>query len=181
MRHVHFGIGSLALQRALRNRIAQAQGAEYRRAAGCRDFAGEVKGVDLRSTAGKCAWVRTPQVALTTLGSPVRWCVWRRTRWTLFRLVCCLARWDFHALKILFARRNFFIISCVWGVCLEPPVTLAGVSRAGARTGLQPPGHGDMQGFNSSSLAFCCDSILRAPLCKCLWAERIRNDSIAKR
>ena len=30
---------------------------------------------------------------------------------------------------------------------------LAGVSRAGARTGLQLPGHGDMQGFNSSSPA----------------------------
>ena len=29
----------------------------------------------------------------------------------------------------------------------------AGVSRAGARTGLQLPGHGDMQGFNSSSPA----------------------------
>jgi len=57
VRHVHFGIGSLALQRALRNRIAQAQGAEYRRAAGCRDFAREVKGVDLRSTASNCAWV----------------------------------------------------------------------------------------------------------------------------
>ena len=30
----------------------------------------------------------------------------------------------------------------------------AGVSRAGARTGLQLPGHGDMQGFNSSSPAW---------------------------
>ena len=30
---------------------------------------------------------------------------------------------------------------------------LAGVSRAGARTGLQLPGHGDMQGFDSSSPA----------------------------
>ena len=29
----------------------------------------------------------------------------------------------------------------------------AGVSRAGARTGLQLPGHGDMQGFDSSSPA----------------------------
>ena len=29
----------------------------------------------------------------------------------------------------------------------------AGASRAGARTGLQLPGHGDMQGFNSSSPA----------------------------
>jgi hypothetical protein len=29
----------------------------------------------------------------------------------------------------------------------------AGVSRAGARTGLQLPGHGDVQGFNSSSPA----------------------------
>ena len=31
--------------------------------------------------------------------------------------------------------------------------TAAGVSRAGARTGLQLPGHGDMQGFDSSSPA----------------------------
>ena len=31
---------------------------------------------------------------------------------------------------------------------------LAGVSRAGARTGLQLQGHGDMQGFNSPSPAF---------------------------
>ena len=32
-------------------------------------------------------------------------------------------------------------------------LTAAGVSRAGARTGLQLPGHGDMQGFDSSSPA----------------------------
>ncbi len=33
------------------------------------------------------------------------------------------------------------------------PPSAAGVSRAGARTGLQLPGHGDMQGLNSSSPA----------------------------
>jgi hypothetical protein len=36
----------------------------------------------------------------------------------------------------------------------------ARVSRAGARTGLQLPGHGDMQGFDSSSLA-SVDSLIR--------------------
>ena len=34
-----------------------------------RQFAREVKGVDLRSTAGNCAWVRTPQLACI-LGRP---------------------------------------------------------------------------------------------------------------
>ena len=37
----------------------------------------------------------------------------------------------------------------------------AGVSRAGARTGRQPPGHGDMQGFNSSSQALALSSSRR--------------------
>ena len=33
----------------------------------CSQFARVVKGVDLRSTAGNCAWVRTPQLTLLTL------------------------------------------------------------------------------------------------------------------
>ena len=41
----------------------------------------------------------------------------------------------------------------VWNGTLKRRSPKAGVSRAGARTGLQLPGHGDMQGFNSSSPA----------------------------
>ena len=40
----------------------------------------------------------------------------------------------------------------------------AGVSRAGARTGLQLLGHGDMQRFNSSSLAFTFVNVLPPPV-----------------
>ena len=40
-----------------------------------------------------------------------------------------------------------------WTCNTRDVFSTARVSRAGARTGLQLPGHGDMQGFNSSSPA----------------------------
>ena len=43
------------------------------------------------------------------------------------------------------------------GVNLPPPMGYSAVmSRAGARTWLQPTGHGDMQGFDSSFAATLC-------------------------
>ena len=53
----------------------------------------------------------------------------------------------------------------------------AGVSRAGARTGLQLLGYGDIQRFNSSSLAQCLRSLSPPPF---LWLDpRLRASLVA--
>ena len=49
-------------------------------------------------------------------------------------------------------RRSLYFVSSAWAVRGSASQN-AGVSRAGARTGLQPPGHRDVQGFDSPSPA----------------------------
>ena len=45
------------------------------------------------------------------------------------------------------------LVSAAGGVLCSEDASDAVVSRAGARTWLQPTGHGDMEGFDSSSAA----------------------------
>jgi hypothetical protein len=62
-------------------------------------FAREVKGVDLRSTAGNCAWVRTPQLAISDV--LLYWRLWRRSVVQAERLYSSVVERQSCKLKVL--------------------------------------------------------------------------------